>query len=85
MMLSASQEIQIKLKIGKGLERYWNETPEGEMRVAPGTRIGDIVRMLAIPEGEIGVVGLNGVLADKDAPLHSGDTVMLYPPIGGGV
>ncbi len=49
-----------------------------------GTRIADIVTELHIPEKEIGMVMLNNRHAESDQELHEGDTLALFPLVGGG-
>lgn len=38
---------------------------------------------LAVPERQL-AVAVNAELADWDAPLHAGDTVVFLPPVSGG-
>jgi molybdopterin synthase sulfur carrier subunit len=49
-----------------------------------GIKIGQIVRQIALPEKEVNLIFINGRNADFNAPLSEGDTVSIFPPVGGG-
>lgn len=49
-----------------------------------GTTCRDIVLGLGLKEDEVGVVLVNGRHAGLDAALRDGDTLALFPQIGGG-
>jgi len=55
-----------------------------EREVAPGARAGDLIRELGIPEKEVTLVFINNRHALPDTELTEGDTLALFPPIGGG-
>lgn len=48
------------------------------------SRVIDIVNKYNIPSGEIAICLVNGRDADKLQFLKTGDTVSLFPPVGGG-
>ena len=48
------------------------------------TRIVDIIRELAIPEPEIGIIMLNSKHAEPDKQLTDGDNLGIFPLVGGG-
>ena len=48
-------------------------TPPGGSLEFQGTDVCDLLRQLSIPESE-----------EKDALLHDGDRVGIFPPVGGG-
>jgi molybdopterin converting factor small subunit len=50
---------------------------------APAATVADVVSDLAI-EGKVAIIFLNGRHARPDQPLSDGDTLALFPPIGGG-
>jgi sulfur-carrier protein len=50
----------------------------------PGTRIADIMGELGIPDSEIGMIMLNHRHAEPEQELHAGDTLALFPLVGGG-
>ncbi len=49
-----------------------------------GTRIADIIGELHIPEKEVGMIMLNNRHAEPDQELHDGDSLALFPLVGGG-
>lgn len=51
---------------------------------APGTTIEQIAMDLAIPVAEIGVIMVNSRHAELDYRPEAGDTIAIFPVIGGG-
>jgi sulfur carrier protein len=49
-----------------------------------GAAVGDILRILGIPEEEASLVFINGRSAGKDSRLRGDDRLAVFPPIGGG-
>jgi molybdopterin synthase sulfur carrier subunit len=49
-----------------------------------GTTVGGIVDALGIPRAEIGILMVSGRHADLDERPAPGDTVAIFPLIGGG-
>ena len=56
---------------------------EEDREYAPAATVSDVVSDLAI-EGKVAIIFLNGRHARQDQPLSSGDTLALFPPVGGG-
>jgi molybdopterin converting factor small subunit len=52
--------------------------------IAPDTTVGAIVNELAIPVEEVGVILINGRHASLDQTVAEGDTLSLFPLVGGG-
>ena len=52
--------------------------------VEPDTTIEDLLGELRIPPGKVHLTFLNGVNVDRDAPMSDGDTLSIFPPLGGG-
>jgi molybdopterin converting factor small subunit len=50
----------------------------------PGTRIADIILELGIAEKDIGMIMLNHRHAEPEQPLNDGDSLALFPLVGGG-
>jgi molybdopterin converting factor small subunit len=50
----------------------------------PGTSVGDIVKNLSIPEEEVTLIFVNGVHGELQTEVKDGDTLALFPPVGGG-
>ena len=52
--------------------------------LADGTRLGDVVRELSIPEEEVSLPLVNGEYSPLDRQRRAGDVVSLFPAVGGG-
>ncbi len=46
--------------------------------------VRDILASLKIPEEEASIIFINGRHEDVDAAVRDGDTLALFPPVGGG-
>jgi len=56
-----------------------------EVREYPeGTRIADILKELQIPEEQIGMIMVNARHAEPDQELREGDSLAIFPLVGGG-
>ncbi len=55
-----------------------------EMDLPEGTRVGDVLLLLQIPPREAAICLVNGRSVEGDAGLADGDTVVFFPPLGGG-
>lgn len=49
-----------------------------------GTTVGNILEELSIPVDEIGATLLNGRHVEEDAEVQEGDTLSIFPLVGGG-
>jgi molybdopterin converting factor small subunit len=50
----------------------------------PGTKIIDVVQRLGIPEKEVTLIFVNGRHSEFLSELRDGDTLAMFPPVGGG-
>lgn len=50
----------------------------------PTVSVGEIVEDLGIPDSEVGIIFINGRNASLDQSLSEGDTLSLFPLVGGG-
>ena len=57
--------------------------PDGSLEFH-GTDVCALLRQLSIPESEARIIFVNGIGVEKDALLHDGDRVGIFPPVGGG-
>ena len=55
-----------------------------EMEFPSGTTIMDVVNQLKIDPKEVSIAMINGHSLELDALLSEGDTLVLFPPVGGG-
>jgi sulfur-carrier protein len=74
--------MQITVKLFATLRKGHFE--EETMDFPTGTAVGRIIRKIALPEKDVTLIFVNGRHADFDTPLSEGDTVALFPPVGGG-
>lgn len=51
---------------------------------AQGTQVGQIVDELDIPREQLGIVMVNSRHVELDRKLQDGDTLSLFPLVGGG-
>ncbi len=58
--------------------------PEEEIEAPSRTTVGELMGILKIPESAVTLVFVNGVHAAQDTTLREGDSIALFPPIGGG-
>ena len=72
--------ITVKLFASLRTGRFEMETRD----YAPGMTGLTIVRGIGLPEKDIRLVFINGRHASLTDPLSDGDTLALFPPIGGG-
>ncbi|MFO7838451.1 MAG: MoaD/ThiS family protein [Desulfosalsimonadaceae bacterium] len=54
------------------------------MELSGGEGVAGIIKRLGIPANSVKLIFVNGMHAPKDAALHDGDRVGLFPPVGGG-
>lgn len=73
-------KITVKLFATFRVGRFAEETRD----YPPGTRVGDIIKEINIPEKEVGMIMLNNRHAEPDQELHDGDNLALFPLVGGG-
>jgi len=74
--------MEVKLKLFATLRR--GRFREQIVNIKDNSRVIDIINQYDIPSDEITICLVNGRDADKLQILQSGDTVSLFPPVGGG-
>jgi sulfur-carrier protein len=55
-----------------------------ERRYETGRSVGDILADLGIPEAEAAIIFVNSRHALPATILYEGDTLAIFPPVGGG-
>jgi molybdopterin converting factor small subunit len=48
------------------------------------TTIGQVIEQLELPEDQLGAILLNARHVEKDVVLQDGDTLSIFPLVGGG-
>lgn len=61
-----------------------NRFKERELEYPPGTRVADVGRALQIEPSEMSMLLVNGQSVTADHVLSDGDTLSIFPPVGGG-
>jgi len=46
--------------------------------------IEQVIRQIDLPEKVVSLIFVNGRHADFNSPVYEGDTVSIFPPVGGG-
>ncbi|HEY5974004.1 MAG TPA: MoaD/ThiS family protein [Geobacteraceae bacterium] len=72
--------VTVKLFASFRTGRFEIETREYQ----PGTTVGDVVRELGLSVGELGIMLVNSRHVKLAHPLADGDTLALFPLLGGG-
>ena len=49
-----------------------------------GTSVRQLIQRLGLPEDEVKLVMVNGIVTKLDAVLEGDERVALFPPVGGG-
>ena len=76
--------MQITVKLYGDFKRHApGDRTEFELTLEPGATVGDVIRMLSIPEDHH-VSLINGQRADPESRFEGGDTLVLFPPVYGG-
>lgn len=55
-----------------------------QMELSPGATLADVVQVLQLPEEEVKVLFVNGIICELDRILNENDVVGIFPPVGGG-
>lgn len=74
--------MQVNVKLFATLRegRFKQETTELESN----SRVLDVLKKYELPLEEVAICLVNGRDADNEHMLQNGDTVSLFPPVGGG-
>lgn len=54
------------------------------MTLAQGANPGQVMEALHIAAEDVAIIMINGRRTEPDAVLQEGDTLALFPPVGGG-
>ena len=76
----------MRLHLGGHLSWYVEKKNWVVVRLAQPTQLKDVLTNLGVPMSEIAVGTLNGqaLFSFEDVMVNNGDTVELFPPVGGG-
>jgi len=74
--------MQVKVKLFATFRK--GRFKEKEMELEDGCTVGWVIDHLRLPRRELGVVFLNGLSAADTRQLQDGDTLSIFPMVGGG-
>ena len=74
--------IEINVKLFANLRSFHKDA--NPIRCSEAHTIRDVLQSLRIPEKKVSIILVNGKHAALEDELESGDTVALFPPLGGG-
>ncbi|MEW5984585.1 MAG: MoaD/ThiS family protein [Acidobacteriota bacterium] len=80
MGLPALMQATVKLYLAFRVGRF--TTADVDL-LDPAT-VDHLIQRLAIPGDSVGLIMVNGRQGERDTPLSDGDTVALFPVVGGG-
>ncbi len=73
----------VTIKLFATLKKY--APPDADnYPITPGTTLKELIGLLNIPEDEAKIIFIDGVKGVLDSGLQGGETVSIFPPIGGG-
>jgi sulfur carrier protein ThiS len=73
----------VEMRLYASLQK-WGPTPTAVHELAGNLTVSDLVREKGIPESEVAIIFINGKREQLASTLTDGDTVSLFPLIGGG-
>jgi molybdopterin synthase sulfur carrier subunit len=74
---------RIEMRLYASLQK-WKSPPVAEYELAGIDTVRDLLKESGIPEHEVAIVIVNGKRGQLDSVLQHGDSVSLFPLIGGG-
>jgi len=77
----------LKVKFFASLRSYFPELRLGEsltVNLESGSTIAQLYAKLAIPEEQVKIAFVNGIIHERDHILSDQDEVGIFPPVGGG-
>ena len=57
---------------------------EKEFEVDKGVVVEDLFELFDLKREEVAIIFINGRHGDFDSPLNDGDSLGIFPPVGGG-
>ena len=82
MLLAGIKTMNVTVKLFATLQKGRFEIRVFE--VNDGSTPGDIMEGIGIPGSEVSLIFINNAHAGPDTVLKEGDTLALFPPVGGG-
>jgi sulfur carrier protein ThiS len=64
--------------------RMPGQQSEMQVNIAPGEAVADLLTQLGLTRKQVWIIRINGQNVDVEHPLADGDSVELFPLVGGG-
>ncbi len=77
----------VRVRLFATLRRFMPGLGLGEtfsVELLNGNTVGDLIQQLSLPDEEIKLIFVNGIVRDRVHPLADGDELGIFPPVGGG-
>lgn len=74
--------MKIEVKTFATLGTLFPSVPE--LEIEQGSTVGSVLSDLGIPHEKVTIIFINNIHGTLDSTLKEGDSVGLFPPIGGG-
>jgi molybdopterin converting factor small subunit len=78
-----NMKTHVHIKLFATLRKYLPDSPE-TYPIDPGISIKQLIEQLGIPVKDVKLIFINSVKSGMDAGLKGGETIGLFPPVGGG-
>lgn len=77
-------DVNIHIRLYATLKRFMSSTPDGSLTIEPGTTVGQVLKVLGVPESEAKLIFVDSKKASLETALTGGERVGIFPPVGGG-
>lgn len=74
----------VHVNLYAGFRRKVGGKPSVDMSIEPGQTIGQLLAQLGVPLEETRIIFCNNRLADHTQQLAGGETIGVFPAVGGG-
>jgi molybdopterin converting factor small subunit len=79
--------VTVSVKLFATLRRHYPDLGIGEampVEIEDGATVQDLLQQLALPEDQVKIIFVNGIVRETDDELEDGDDLGIFPPVGGG-
>jgi molybdopterin converting factor small subunit len=86
-LVVAKTMITVQVKLFATLRRLRPGLAIGEafpVELPDGASVDDLIHQLELPDKEVKLVFVNGIVRDRYRALADGDQLGIFPPVGGG-
>lgn len=77
--------MRITLKLYGDLKKFApNRKESAQIEIENGLSIRALLSRMGVPDASVWMSAVNGTVIDDIAPLHEGDVLEVFEPVGGG-